>query len=164
MKFKANLFGLQIDMTRYRQAMHDELSEEIARLAFVWIEAVLTEIPVWSGASWATFLRLSREIGYSLQINPKVTSRISYGQRSGDGEITTDPKKGLYTFSYSTDLRWLVHNEYNSPESDPNVFATLHKPGPYHFQAKGVAAFRKEVGSVRLPSPWKYLKKTKLKV
>lgn len=158
MKFKGSLITLQFSLSDYQKRLHEMLSNEISHAAFVWLEAVLSEIPTWSGASRATFLRLAREVEYSLNIAPKAMNRIPYGQRHGDGEVTTDPAKGLYTFSYETTLRWLVHNEYNAPETDPEVFYRLLKPGPYHFQQKGAAAFRKFAAEVRLPSPWKSLK------
>lgn len=164
MKFTGSLVNLRIDMTDYRQKLHEYLSEEIARAAFVWIEAVLSEIPVWSGASWATFLQLSREIGHTLSISPKAINRIPYGQRHGDGYITADSKKGLYTFTYSTTLRWLIHNEFNSPESDPNVWGHLKRPGPYHFQKVGQKVFEQLAGDIRLPSPWKSLKITRHRI
>jgi len=164
MKFTGNLVQLKVDEPALRKAIHAELSNEIARLAFVWLEAVLSEIPVWSGASRATFMRLAREAGYSLAIDPVVKSRISFGQRHGTGKMSADAKKGIYSFEYTTDLKWLVHNEYNSPESDPAVFHKLKKPGPYNFQIKGRAAFRKEAATIRIPLSSKFLKKTTLRI
>jgi len=164
MKFKGSLVTLHFSLSDYQKRLHETLSNEIAHAAFIWLEAVLSEIPTWSGASRATFLSLAREVEYSLTIAPRAMSRIPYGQRHGDGEVKTDPAKGLYTFSYETTLRWLVHNEYNSPDTDPEVFYRLLKPGPYHFQQKGQAAFRKFAADVRLPSPWKSLKVRRHKV
>lgn len=164
MKFYGNLVKLSIDEKKFRKAVHEELSNELGRLAFVWLEAVLAEIPTWSGASRATFLRLAREIGYSLVISPEVVSRISFGQRHGTGKVTMNAKKGIYTFKYTTNLRWLVHNESNSPGSDPNVFHRLRKPGPYNFQQKGLAAFLREAVTIRLPLSSKFLKKTNLRI
>jgi len=164
MKFKGYFVTLQFDMSDYQKRLHETLSNEIAHAAFIWLETVLAEIPTWSGASRATFLRLAREVEYSLTIDPRAVNRIPYGQRHGDGEIVADPKKGLYTFSYSTTLRWLVHNEFNTPETDPEVFYRLLKPGPYNFQEKGQAAFRKFAADVRLPAPWKSLKVRKIRV
>ncbi len=157
MKFKGSLATLQLNLSDYQQRLHECLSDEIAHAAFVWLEAVLSEIPTWSGASRATFLQLAREVGYGLSISPKVQSRTAYGERHGDGEIVADPKQGLYTFSYDTTLRWLVHNEFNPPDSDPEVFYRLLKPGPYYFQRKGQDVFRKFAAEVRLPNPWKSL-------
>ena len=166
MKFKGNLAVLDFDLEDYRKRLHEQLSEEISRAAFIWIEEVLAEIPLWSGASWATFLRLSREIRYSLTIDSKVIRRVSYGQRHGDGEVTADSKKGLYSFTYTTDLEWLVSNEYrhNTKENDPTVWYRLLRPGPYHFQQAGQRAFEKVAGDVRLPPPWKSLKVTKRRI
>ena len=164
MKFKGTLVSFRINFTDYQKRLHESLSNDIAHAAFTWLEAVLSEIPTWSGASRATFLRLAREVEYALTIAPKVESRIGYGQRHGDGEIKADPKKGIYTFSYSTTLRHLVHNEYNSPSSDPAVFHRLKKPGPYHFQLKGQEAFRRFAAQISLPSPWKSLKVTRHRV
>lgn len=164
MKFTGSLASFEINMDDYKRRLHESLSEDIARAAYLWVEASLAEIPIWSGASWATFIRLSREVGSTLAIDPKVKSRISFGQRHGDGELKADPKKGDYAFTYSTDLRWLVHNEYNSPESDPHVFGRLKKPGPYHFQRIAKKVFDKFASEVRLPSPWKSLVVTKHRI
>jgi len=164
MKFKGSLASFRLDLTKYQKRLHDVLANEIAHAAFTWLEAVLSEIPTWSGASRATFLRLAREVEYSLMISPKAINRIPYGKRHGEGSITADAKKGIYQFHYSTDLRWLVHNEFNAPDSDPNVFYRLLQPGPYHFQLKGQEAFRKFAADVRLPSPWKNLKVTRHRV
>jgi len=158
MKFTGNFVSFQFDMKKYEQILHEQLSEDIAHAATLWLEAVLTEIPVWSGASWATFTQLAREIGSNLAINPVAVNRISFGQRHGDGALITDRKKHEYYFEYSTDLRWLVHNEYNTPNSDPNVWGRLKKPGPYFFQEVGQKVFAKVANEIYLPSPWKALK------
>lgn len=164
MKFTGALVSIELDMADYRRRLHETLSEEIAHAASVWLEAVLQEIPIWSGASWATFTRLSRAIGSTLAISPVGINRISYGQRHGDGALTADKQKVEYTFEYSTSLRWLVHNEFNSPESDPNVWHKLKKPGPYHFQQAGLKAFERVAKDVELPSPWKSLKVTRHRI
>ncbi len=164
MKFTGALISIELDMADYRRRLHESLSEEITRAAIAWVETVLTEIPIWSGASWATFTRLSRAIGRTLTISPSVISRISYGQRHGDGALTADKQKVEYTFEYSTDLRWLVHNEYNAPDSDPNVWGKLRKPGPYHFQRIGLKVFEGMAKDVSLPSPWKSLKVTRHRI
>jgi len=164
MKFTGGLISVEMDMADYQRRLHENLSEEIAHAASVWLEAVLQEIPIWSGASWATFTRLSRAIGSTLAISPEAINRISYGQRHGDGALIADKQKVEYKFEYSTDLRWLVHNEYNTPESDPNVWGKLKKPGPYHFQQVGQRAFEKLAKEIELPSPWKSLKVTRHRI
>lgn len=166
MKFTGSLVSFEIDMSKYEQKLHEELSKEIARVASVWLEVVLAEIPVWSGASWATFTKLSRALGSTLAISvsSKGLNRISYGQQHGDGALIADRKKHEYLFEYSTDLKWLVHNEYNTPDSDPNVWGRLKKPGPYFFQQVGQKVFNKMASEIRLPSPWKSLVVTRHRI
>lgn len=160
MKFKGKLRSPSINLAAYRKKLHEQLLEDLSRSAFAWLDRVLEEVPTWSGASRATFLQLARHVGYSLIISPKVISRESFGTSHGSGKITADAAKGLYTFTYSTDLKWLVSNEYrhNTSKNDSSVFHRLLNPGPYHFQKMGKAAFEKEAQEVRLPSPWKSLK------
>ncbi len=166
MKFTGSLVSFEIDMSKYEQRLHEELSEEIARAATLWLKAVLDEIPVWSGASWATFTKLSRAISATLAISvdSDKLNRISYGRQHGDGALVTDRKNHEYFFEYSTDLRWLVHNEYNTPDSDPNVWGRLKKPGPYFFQRVGQKVFDTLANEVRLPSPWKSLVVTRHRI
>jgi hypothetical protein len=165
-KFKGTLRSFRINLQAYKRTLHEHLSNEIVHAAFLWLNAVLMEIPVWSGASHATFLRLARQVGYQLTISPSVVSRIPYGQRHGDGEVVADQEKGRYLFRYETDLEHLIYNEFNNANitPDPALFYRLRKPGPYHFQKKGIAAFEEHAKSVRLPSPWKSLKVTTRKV
>jgi hypothetical protein len=160
MKFKGTLRSFKFDMSAYKQRLHEHLSDEIAHAAFVWLNAVLMEIPVWSGASHATFLRLSREVGYQLSIQPKAMSRVGYGQRMGDGEVTADPVKGRYSFLYETTLPHLIYNEFNNANivPDSTLFAKLKQPGPYYFQQRGLRAFLKHAEQVRLLNPWQFLK------
>jgi hypothetical protein len=142
-------------MTAYKRTLHEQMSEVITRGAFAWLTAVLAEIPVWSGASHATFLQLSHAVGYSLAISPTVFSRVPWGRSKGEGEIIADPEKGKYVFRYETSLEHLIFNEYNNANStyDPSVFYRLRRPGPYGFQAIGLAAYLKAIEGVRLPSP-----------
>ena len=162
MRFKGKLVSFDINMAKYKKKLHEQLLEDLGRVAFAWLDEVLAEIPEWSGASRATFLQLARKVGYSLNISPKVISREAFGAQHGQGSMTTDKAKGRYTFTYSTDLKWLVSNEYkhNTSKNDPSVFHRLLRPGPYHFQKAGLAAFERESQGVRLPNPWKYLKLT----
>lgn len=166
MKFKGNLVSLSLDFGAYRKALHEQLNEDLARAAFAWLDEALKAVPEWSGASRATFLQLARQVGFNVMINPKVISRESFGASHGKGKIVANPQKGIYTFTYSTDLSWLVSNEYkhNTKKNDPSIFHRLIRPGPYGFQKRALEAFEREAKQVRLPSPWKFLKKTNHRV
>jgi hypothetical protein len=129
-----------------------------------WLEAVLAEIPVWSGASRATFVKLATAISYSLPVAPAAVNaahglfttridRTGKGSAQSEGELTASKETGEYTFTYSTTLPWLIWNEYHNAnvEPDPTLFYRLIKPGPYNFQAIGARAFLRVADKVDLP-------------
>ena len=166
MKFKGSLKSFRLDTQAYKTKLHVHLSEQIAHAAFLWLNAVLAQIPVWSGASHATFLRLARAVGYELAIQPRVISRIPYGQRHGDGEVLADPEKGQYAFRFETSLSHLIFNEFANANisPDPTLFAKLLQPGPYGFQQIGARVFQEFAKTVRLPNPLDSLKITRHRV
>jgi hypothetical protein len=153
--FTGKLMAPAFDMAGYRNLLTREFSDHIAHAAFEWLNAVLERVPTWSGASRATFLRLAREVGYSVDVSPVTNSRIGLGQRLGDGKIEIDAQKGRFTFEYTTTLPWLVYNEYNDANAnpDPTLFHALVDPGPYQFQLQGKLAFERYASGVSITSP-----------
>ena len=117
---------------------------------------------MWSGASRATFLALARNIEYNIPIFPEVPSRVSQGEAQSAGKLDRgETTPGRYVFTYKATLPWLIINEY----FDATQWGFhLKKPGPYEFQIKGQAAFRKFAETVRLPDPFTCLKFAKIKV
>lgn len=156
------------------------LTRQLKKAATVWLNAtVLLVIPVWSGASRATFLKLAREVGFPLTVTGlKAPSRLlnqspsELGPRAGfqksRGEVTTNSSSGIYTFTYQTDLFHLVFNEFNNANQNPTagrLFSRLIQPGPYNFREIGQDAFEDYVrDTTELPSPWRNLKFKKLRV
>ena len=159
MKFTGSLAAPRLDLSAYRRAMDKHLREAIAQALMAWLEAtVLAEVPVWSGASRATFRALANHIEYNIPIFPVAPSRISRGEADSSGSLETDEAKGRYVFKYQTTLPWLLINEY----FDATQWGFhLQKPGPYDFQKKGQAAFRQFAQSVCLPNPCEYLQSTR---
>ena len=167
MKFKGTLKAPRIDLSGYRAALHEQLSQAIVEAAHEWLDAtVVALIPEWSGASVSTFYHLARAVSFSLTagIAGVAPDRCSEGRRASDGGLEIDRNNGTYTFNYGTTLRWLIHNEYNTPDTDPNVFYRLKNPGPYHFQEAGAKAFQQFAQKVRLPDPRRHIKATRIKV
>ena len=153
MKFTARLSAPRIDVSAYRKALDKHMTAAIARGLMEWLEAVLAEIPVWSGASRATFSKLASHISLSIPIAPVAVDRVGTGQASGDGQMETDIDSGRYTFTYSTSLPWLIWNEYHNAnvDPDPSLFYRVIKEGPYNFQAVGARAFLRFADGVDLP-------------
>lgn len=162
MKMTATLRAPTFDRARYLAALTEHLSDALAHAAFEWIGAAIAEIPVWSGASHATFLPLARQLGFDLAISEKSKAprRVSLGLRNSNGDFKVEPEKGLFTFTYETKLRHLIYNEFNNANvtPDPGLFSRLLDPGPYHFQAIAREAFLRSVSSVGLPDPAKFVK------
>jgi hypothetical protein len=156
MQFKGTLKAPRVDFVAYRRRLQEVLGEAIARAAFEWLGATTDAIPTWSGASLATFSHLASAVGLTLSIAPVArVNRINLGLSNGSGSLTTDAEKGIFKFEYSTTLQYLIFNEFNNANiiRPPELFHKLHRPGPYHFQEKGLAAFDKVAKDVRLPDP-----------
>jgi hypothetical protein len=176
MKFTAQFSIPRIDVLAYRNTVDQHMTQMIAQALMLWLEAVLAEIPVWSGASRATFVKLASAIGYSLPVAPAAVDsahglfnsridRTGMGMASGDGGVVTDKETGEYTFSYSTTLPWLIWNEYHNAnvEPDPTLFYRVIKEGPYNFQAVGARAFLRFADSVDLPAVKPYVRAVRVK-
>jgi len=143
----------------------------IAEGLMEWLEAVLAEIPVWSGASRATFVKLAQQISHGLPVAPAATAtgerinRTGMGMAESDGRLTTDKETGEYTFTYSTTLPWLIWNEYHNAnvEPDPTLFYRVIKEGPYNFQVVGARAFLRFVENVGLPAVKPHVRAVRVK-
>lgn len=176
MKFIVRFRGFTINEEAWRKRLDAKMSKEIERAAIVWLNAtVLLAIPVWSGASRATFLKLARAVSFPLTITGIKATKSdtpralgpSVGFQQSRGKLDKDPRSGKFTFTYATTLFHLVFNEFSNANQNPTaagLFAKLKEPGPYNFQRVGRDAFREFAKtSVELPSPWKKLKFTSIR-
>jgi len=175
MKLTGHFAAPRLDLERYRRQLAKHMAEVVSQAAMEWLDRVLMEIPIWSGASQATFTHLARDIGFQLPIgsdssyeyamsmrraNVPVEVRIPRGIAESDGGIVLNDKAGLFYFHYSTNLPWLVWNEYHNAniEPDPMLFDKLRKPGPYHFQKLGATVFKAFADDVGLLSVSQFVK------
>jgi hypothetical protein len=171
MKFTAQFSVPRIDVAAYRNALDAHMKAAIAQALMEWLEAVLAEIPVWSGASRATFVKLAQQIGYGLPVAPAATTtgerinRTWMGMAQSDGKLATDKETGEYTFTYSTTLPWLIWNEYHNAnvEPDPSLFYRLIEPGPYNFQVVGARAFLRFAENVDLVPVTPHVRRVRVK-
>jgi len=166
MRFTASLAAPTLDVAGYRKALKAHMQEALAQAIVTWLAAVLEEIPVWSGASRATFIPLASRIAFNIPITPRVIDRRGVGIASAGGELEIDEEKGRYAFEYRTWLPWLVWNEYHNAnvDPDPGLFDKLLKPGPYNFQVKGYEAFKRFSQTVDLPAVAPYVTSMRIKV
>jgi hypothetical protein len=161
MKFSGTFRSPSIDLSAYLDRLHSHLTETIQAATREWLHATVTEIPVWSAASVATFLKLAAAVSFPLGASPitGAPNRVALGTSQSVGALTTDKGNQRYTFEYSTTLAHLIYNEFNNANISPDraLFAQLHEPGPYSFQAKGADAFDRAAGQVTLPNPFDFL-------
>lgn len=138
------------------------MTAAITHAAFEYVMATTALIPVWSGASHATFLHLSRAIGFQLSITqqPNAPRRVNYGLRNSSGSFEADVNAGIFSFEYETHLRHLIYNEYNNANltPDPGLFFRLLQPGPYNFQEAGREAVLRSFRDLELPDPRPFIK------
>lgn len=165
MKINAKFKGLTLDLSKYRIALAQTLQEAISQAGFAWLQAVVSAIPSWSGASRGTLIRLASSLNTGVDITISNTApydRTALGAASGDGGVDiTSAKDGKVSFKYSTSLAHLIWNEYNNANinRDPTKWrhVQLLTPGPYNFQALGQAAVKSVFQGVRLPDPSKFI-------
>jgi hypothetical protein len=134
-KISVKLTETILNVQKYSDTLKLDLAENITRAAFEYVLAATSVIPVWSGASQATFTELANAIGLPLTISPVVQSREFLGQGFSSGDLDTSGT--TVSFVYETNLPHLIFNEYNDGNSSrgPGQFGTLLNPGPYGFQA-----------------------------
>jgi len=160
---------VSIDVAKYTKLMDNSLSEDLDKGGSNWLDAVVMAIPIWSGASHGTLLKLANKIGMTVSTSGHSSMPGMLGPAAGASAsyATRIDNKGLHTLEYGTSLWHLVYNEYNNANANPSagrLFAQLKQPGPYGFQGQGGAAFAAFAQGVRLPSPLLALKLKNQKV
>jgi hypothetical protein len=168
MKLTGTLSGPNLDLAGYLSKLDQVLTAAIQNAAREWLHATVVEVPVWSGASVATFLKLAAAVAFPLGVSPVTgaPNRIPLGEGASTGSLELDKGKGRYTFTYGTKLAHLIYNEFNNANTspDPTLFGHLLEPGPYNFHAKGKDAFDRAAGGVRLPAVRDFIRETSVKV
>lgn len=127
-----------------------------------WLDAtVIKIIPTWSKASRATFQKLARDLGTSVPYGAQRSrkDREQLGLNSSKGSGFFSDAQGRHYFVYTTQLRYLIYNEFNRATKGPppQPFSDNVRFTPYRFQDAGDAAWRKHAKTFRPPKTWKYL-------
>jgi len=167
MRFTGQFAAPRLDVARYRATLVRAMQDTIKQAVEHWLSAVLVRIPVWSGASFATFEKLATSAGFTFNSpTPVAASREWQGRNQSRGSVAVDQPPGHFTFTYHTSLPWLLWNEYHNANEDPDptLIDKLRKPGPYEFQAKGLMAFLNFAKTVDLPSVAPSITVTKINV
>lgn len=170
MRTRVNFTSFNFDLEGYKAELERYLTQKLKEGGSKWLDATVrtsTIIPTWSGASRATFQKLAQELGTTVPIGPIVArkDRTSLGLANAQGSgVFISAAAGSYKFTYATQLRYLVYNEFNRAVRGPapQPFSNNVRYTPYGFQGKGQAAWEKFAATVRLPNPYKFLLKGKI--
>jgi len=131
----------------------DEIEKFVIRIlkdgAKVWLEKAESLIPVWSGSSRATLVKLAQAVDVNISIfpvpsapgrvgdgNAKASNTWRGNDRSGGGLIIQPPK---YAFFYRIEDHYLIYNNENDANTSWNFH--LKNPGPYNFLEAADKAF-----------------------
>lgn len=137
MKASANLQLPRFDLSKAEALVQAYVRSRAEAAARAWLSVTAPIVPVWSGASRATFTKLGSAVGADIDISPEVPSRIGIGVSSSEGQLTVEGARA--SFKYSTTLPWLVYNEFNNAN---DAGFHLRNPGPYRFQEAGLRALQ----------------------
>lgn len=140
--------------SKIAQALLHRWAERLLKDAVTaWVKTAESIIPVWSGASRGTLVKLGSSVGVNISIfaspsakNAKTNENT--GKDQSEGYLVSE--RGRYGFVYSTSLFHLAVNE----NADATLFGFhLINPGPYGFRAASDAEFNKVIteGMRRFP-------------
>lgn len=165
-------YEMQLPMQKIRQYLFHAMIKinEEAGQAWLWEAVYGTPIPIWSGASRASFAILASKLGTYIPSGPRVsgcpfTGGHAFGKKYDAG---TEVYKGRNThyvgFQYATRLPHLIYNEYVSPSPGPYPapWSRAVRYTPYIFEGRALRAWKNIAKQARLPNPFQWLKITKM--
>ena len=163
-KIKARLTAPRINWPKYLGELQRQLMDQLTFASVEWVQAATDIIPIWSGASVATFIHLAYAASYQMPMPSPVAgapNRVAMGLAHGGGHFDANAAAGHFSFTYWTNLDHLIFNEYNNA----NEYGyKLHDPGPYDFQNKSNAAATQVLVSPTLPDVFDCITTNVLKV
>lgn len=102
-----------VDIPKARQRIHEVMTAFTLDVLADWVIGATTVIPVWSGASRATFLKLANQAKIDVVIEPLIVapigSRIPLGFAESVGVVIADARgsSGLYGWDYESTLFYI---------------------------------------------------------
>lgn len=137
MSLKGSLAVMSLDNKSYSTFFDNKMREILKSCVQLWLAVAVGKIPVWSGMSQGTLLKLAEKVGYPIAIFPVAEDSknrgfpgdsIQVGKDASEGELLIQfPKYGMF---YQSRVDRLNINE----EHDARKWGFhLITPGPYHF-------------------------------
>ena len=140
---------------QYREALRESLTHALVEASKAYLHAVADElIPVYGGASRATFWELASHAEFALALSGPGPNTVELGEANGECKWMAGPSE--YSFTYTTTLDHLIVNEYQNANTfvrpGGGFWFHLTHPGPYHFQEAGESAFYQSLSTLDLPA------------
>lgn len=99
------------DTKKTQTAINETMARFVIDTMRVWVLETTQPIPVWSGASRASFLFLAAKAFTSITINPVAPdppgSRITLGITEATSEVIADQSKGEYGWTWESSLEYI---------------------------------------------------------
>ncbi|MFA5758507.1 MAG: hypothetical protein WC942_03930 [Clostridia bacterium] len=145
MKFTGTFIGAKIDIAQYENKLKKHLRSQLRNIAKAWLEGATGRVPIWSGMSQASLLKLAELVNEPLVISPKgnVPSRIPEGRILGTAIENLDLKD--FNITIITDVP-----HYNVQEFK-NV--GVSKSAPWHSLKSGQAMAKPVLDRTTLLKP-----------
>lgn len=102
-----------VDIPKAKKVIHEAMTEFTIDTLADWVIGATTVIPVWSGASRATFLKLANQAKINVVIEPLIVapigSRIPLGFQESLGVVIADARGsgGIYGWDYIATLDYI---------------------------------------------------------
>lgn len=142
--FVGNISFLTFKSGIAQRLLHNQAQKVLKKAVREWVQTAEVNIPVWSGMSRGTLVKLGQQVGVniSLFVAPGANPPKGPGDRSSQGRNQSDGRlvvqKGRYGFVYKSDVFHLAVNE----NADATVYGfKLKQPGPYQFRQAANNAF-----------------------
>lgn len=154
MKFRSSWKGFVLNTRAFLGSTDAKMRLATEEAARIWLRHAIPAVPVWSGASRATFEQLASAVGVNVPITvaPKAPNRVALGRANSRGGIEKGKGKANWRFYYENNLRYLAANETRSVGvGEAGVKWGLIQPTPYNFREAAQAAVDAFAKTVRLP-------------
>lgn len=110
---KADVRYPVVDIPRAKKRIKEVMTKFTFDVVREWVQECTSVIPVWSGASRASFLKLANQVEFTIVIEPLIVapigSRIPLGWTTSVGVIIADARgsAGLFGFDWESALDYI---------------------------------------------------------
>lgn len=141
---------ISISLGQLQSDLDKELTSILKAGVKAWLATAVSIIPVWSGASRGTLIKLGQTVGVQITAFPVKTvdktgrvrntpNRVNLGVEKSQGEILIQFPN--YAMFWRSDLDGGKHLNYNEENDASLVGFNLKTPTPYHFRIAADKAF-----------------------